>query len=63
MWKDANEDIYKYTRTLKNLEKGITTVDTYLKSSEGKFDFIGRTIDDKFVEIIIKLCKKHTLKH
>lgn len=57
-WEDANNKVYKYTQTLKNLEKGLTIVDTYTKNKDGGFDFAGRTIDDKSVEITYKTLQK-----
>ena len=50
-WENANGEVYKYTQTLKNLEKGLSIVDTYTKNSKGGFDFTGRTINDKSVEL------------
>lgn len=57
-WENANNEVYKYTQTLKNLEKGLTIVDTYMKNTKGGFDFSGRTINDKSVEITYKALQK-----
>lgn len=60
-WENASGEVIKYTQTLKNLEKGLTIVDTYMKNAKGGFDFTGRTINDKSVEVTYKaLQKAHT---
>lgn len=53
-FKDMNDDVYKYIDTYKNLEKGINISDTYAKNDQGGFDFTGRIIDDKSVEVTYK---------
>ena len=57
-WENANNEVYKYTQTLKNLEKGLTTIDTYTKNDKGVFKFTGRTIDDKSAEVTYKEIQK-----
>lgn len=57
-WEDASGDVYKYTETLKDLEKGLTVVDTYIKNADGQFNFAGRTINDKSLEVTYKEMQK-----
>jgi len=58
VWKDASGDVYKYTETLKDLKNGLTIIDTYVKNELGTFDYLGRTIDDKSVEVAYKEIQK-----
>ncbi len=57
-WKNASGEVYKYTQTLKNLEKGLTIIDTYTKNKKGGFDFTGRTINDKSIEMTYRAIQK-----
>lgn len=57
-WEDAEGKIYKYTDTLKNLEKQIEVVDTYIKDDEDKFEYKGRTFDDRHIEASYKAIQK-----
>lgn len=57
-WEDASGQVYKYTQTLKNLEKGLTIVDTYMKNTQGQLEYMGRTINDKSMEMNYKAIEK-----
>ena len=60
-FKDMNNEAYKYIDTYKSLERGVSVSDTYIKNDQGSFDFQGRVVDDKSVELTYRnIQKAHT---
>lgn len=53
-FKDMNNEVHKYINTYKNIEKGISISDTYNKNDSGGFDFSGRVVNDKSLEVNYK---------